>query len=265
MNCICRGSPILNATSGSRSNTPESKVNMTPIIENVPVPESPMKPVQSSLNSLTLGPSFSPPKSSTSVFEPRVYSPSSMLFTNLDGNEVRRRKPIVHPPKFNPWTNSYWGSVPVPLSRSSSQSSGFASQNGTNFSSLPNSRSGSVCGDIDRFSVLSEPIYPSFKSYNQPFYVPCVPQFYLPPVPGVQTTPPYQPPLSPNSSQSSAEMTTQNESVFSTNSVILPDKSFFSLMRENFGLATVFLCSIVFNAVVIALAVANTLSATTVQ
>ncbi|XP_059469993.1 transmembrane protein 201 homolog isoform X2 [Neocloeon triangulifer] len=249
----CKNEPVKNAESVSGADLKLSSMEK----KGKDIPESPVKPVQSSLNQLSLGPS--PPKSpSPSIFEPRVYqcNPTTSLFNPMEGSEIRRRKPIVHPPKFNPWNNSYWGSVPIPLSRSSSQSSGFASQNGTNYSSLPNSRNGSVCGDADRFSVLSEPIYPSasFKPFNpQPYYVPCVPQFYLP------TTPP-QPvhsPASLNSTLSSSMDSSTNETVASA---VAADKSIFSLMRENFGLASVFLCSIVFNAVVIALAVANALS-----
>lgn len=58
-----------------------------------------------------------------------------------------------------------------PLSRSSSQSSGFVSLSSgpppyklkTGLSSLPNSNPGSICGDFDRGSILSEPVG---KSWN---------------------------------------------------------------------------------------------------
>lgn len=58
-----------------------------------------------------------------------------------------------------------------PLSRSSSQSSGFASLSSgpppyklkTGLGSLPNSNPGSICGDFDRGSILSEPVG---KSWN---------------------------------------------------------------------------------------------------
>ncbi|CAB3378759.1 Hypothetical predicted protein [Cloeon dipterum] len=214
------------------------------------VPDSPVRPVQSSLHSLSLGPSSSPPRSSSaSIFETRVYKPGGGSSLFLEGCEpVRRRKPIVHPPKFNPWNNSYCVG-PVPLSRSSSQSSGFISQNGTNYSSVPNSRSGSVCGDADRFSVLSEPIYPSasFKS----LYTAC-------PAP-----PPSSSPLSVSFNSSAGSATLLNESLLSHAGSGFSgggEKTVFCLVQEHFGLATVFLCSIVFNAVVIALAVANSLS-----
>ncbi|KAJ9588229.1 hypothetical protein L9F63_018393 [Diploptera punctata] len=113
-------------------------------------------------------------------------------FTNLRN----RKKPLIRPSQLNLSKNitqsswvagGYWQSpthgrfvhVPrretqdmptgtgfVPLSRSSSQSSGFVSQSSQTdlydgvATSLPNSRTGSICGgDFDRFSALSEPIY----------------------------------------------------------------------------------------------------------
>lgn len=95
-----------------------------------------------------------------------------------------RPKPVLSPPRLRNVTQSswvaggYWKSNEylnnfsglTNLSRSSSQSSGFGSQSsgqphsnfydGNNvFNSLPSSKTNSVCGDFDKFSVLSEPAY----------------------------------------------------------------------------------------------------------
>jgi hypothetical protein len=122
-----------------------------------------------------------------SSFETKVYGQNrcNELF---DGNLRNRKRPIIRPSQLNLCKNAtqsswvaggYWQSpvhsrgLPVsgtvsqemsaatafaPLSRSSSQSSGFASQ-----SSQPgvyDGATGSICGaDFDSFSALSEPLY----------------------------------------------------------------------------------------------------------
>jgi hypothetical protein len=129
-----------------------------------------------------------------SSFETKVYGQNrcNELFNS---NLRNRKKPIIRPSQLNLCKNvtqsswvagGYWQSpvhsrtLPVsgnesqemsaaaafaPLSRSSSQSSGFVSQSSQpgiydGATSLPNSRTGSICGaDFDRFSALSEPIY----------------------------------------------------------------------------------------------------------
>lgn len=102
----------------------------------------------------------------------------------------QRPKPVLSPPKLSNVTQSSWvaggywkpseyleGFASPPLSRSSSQSSGFGSQSSSQnnlngydaFGSLPSSRNTSVCGEIDKFSVLSEPAYHTSRnsgSYN---------------------------------------------------------------------------------------------------
>lgn len=83
------------------------------------------------------------------------------------------KRPVLSPPKLktvtqNPWTaGGFWKNDvtayqvgvddnPNP-SRSSSQSSGFVSNQA--FNSLPASREPSICGDLERSSILSEPTY----------------------------------------------------------------------------------------------------------
>lgn len=91
-----------------------------------------------------------------------------------------RPKPVLSPPKLQNVTQASWvaGGYWKPneylnnfngfsnLSRSSSQSSGFSSQASSQpfhcdnvFNSLPSSRTNSVCGEFDRYSVFSEPAY----------------------------------------------------------------------------------------------------------
>ena len=105
-------------------------------------------------------------------------------------NTSQTKKPLVKPPKFvsprvaqSSWVaGGYWappnarfgsmrpfgggfgGPHGLPVSRCSSQSSGFGSINGgvnknifETHGSLPNSRVNSTCNDMDRFSVVSEP------------------------------------------------------------------------------------------------------------
>lgn len=100
-------------------------------------------------------------------------------------NSVKR--PVLSPPKLktvtqNPWTaggfwknevNAYQAAVEdAHQSRSSSQTSGFVSNQA--FNSLPASREHSVCGDMERTSILSEPTYHmnsfSSKSSGQQLY-----------------------------------------------------------------------------------------------
>jgi hypothetical protein len=134
-----------------------------------------------------------------SLFETKVYGENrcNELF---NGNLRNRKRPIIRPSQLNLCKNvtqsswvagGYWQSgvhsraLPVtgsesqemsaataftPLSRSSSQSSGFVSQSSQpgaydGATSLPNSRTGSICGaDFDSFSALSEPVYPCTTS-----------------------------------------------------------------------------------------------------
>lgn len=82
------------------------------------------------------------------------------------------KRPVLSPPKLrtvtqNPWTaGGFWkndvtayqvGVEETHPSRSSSQTSGFVSNQA--FNSLPASREHSVCGDMERTSILSEPTY----------------------------------------------------------------------------------------------------------
>ncbi|XP_069700635.1 uncharacterized protein [Periplaneta americana] len=137
--------------------------------------------------------------SNNSSFERKVYGQNSCSELFDRSADIRnRRRSIIRPSQFNLHKNithsswvagGYWQSpvrnrvLPVPgieaqeilpsmntfapLSRSSSQSSGFVSQSSQpgvydgGATSLPNSRTGSICGaEFDRFSALSEPIYP---------------------------------------------------------------------------------------------------------
>ncbi|PNF43681.1 hypothetical protein B7P43_G15149, partial [Cryptotermes secundus] len=150
------------------------------------------------LGNLTLGSSscenwISKKNGVISSFETKVYGQNrcSELF---NGNLRNRKRPIIRPSQLSLFKNvtqsswvagGYWQSLahrrdlpvsgPVsqeisaatafaPLSRSSSQSSGFVSQSSQRgvydgATSLPNSHTGSICGaDIDSFSALSEPI-----------------------------------------------------------------------------------------------------------
>lgn len=146
---------------------------------------------------LNLGSSYekwiSRKNSGISSFETKVYGQNrcSELF---NGSLRNRKRPIIRPSQLNLCKNvtqsswvagGYWQSplhsktLPLsvnesqeisgatafaPLSRSSSQSSGFVSQSSQpgicdGATSLPNSRTGSTCGaDFDRFSALSEPV-----------------------------------------------------------------------------------------------------------
>lgn len=128
-----------------------------------------------------------------SSFAPKVYGQNRCpdLF---NGNLRNRKGPIIRPSQLNLCKNvtqsswvagGYWQSpvhsrdLPVaevpqemsaataftPLSRSSSQSSGFVSQSSQpgvydGATGPPNSHTGSICGaEFDRLSALSEPIY----------------------------------------------------------------------------------------------------------
>jgi hypothetical protein len=93
----------------------------------------------------------------------------------------------THPASGNELQETYTAAGFVPLSRSSSQSSGFVSQSSQpgicdGATSLPNSRTGSTCGaDFDRFSALSEPVC----SYTVP------PVYYTGAKPGTFAGAPY--------------------------------------------------------------------------
>ncbi|KAF4520911.1 hypothetical protein B566_EDAN014418 [Ephemera danica] len=195
--------------------------------------------LQTGLDSLTLGPMNSSKPSTPSIFEHRVYQPRSYsdIYSNTTFDEnfpgpLRKRKSVLKPAKLqlthSSWVaGGYWqqnhvfpsSAMPsksiysnpnmypfpcAPISRSSSQSSGFVSNVGTNFSSLPNSRSGSVC-DADRYSVMSEPVYPS---YSPPIYC------YLAtsPPPGTTLVFPTHTPPSPT-----LALTTEHISSYSSN------------------------------------------------
>jgi hypothetical protein len=156
-----------------------------------------------------------------SSFETKVYGQNrcSELFS---GNLRNRRRPIIQPSQLNLCKNvtqsswvagGYWQS-PVhsrdlslsgnvsqemsataftPLSRSSSQSSGFVSQSSQpgvydGATSPPNSHTGSICGaDFDSFSALSEPIYsrattPVYYAVAKPGTIIGTPYYGGPPV-----------------------------------------------------------------------------------
>lgn len=255
--------------------------------------------LQSGLGGLSLGPQAPCKPATPSLFEPRIYqtpnlfnlpdlcsSPLSMD-EGMGGNwGPHRRKPLLSPARLhlNKLTHSSWVAggywqnnhfptyIPpssfycnqnsfspnFPLSRSSSQSSGFASQGGTNYSSLPNSRTGSVC-DADRFSVLSEPIYPSYAPPLASYccYVtapPSGPAFYFPPPPSPPSH--LMAPAEDFSSSENEGKNTQPPKIRSRTSA--PQKTLLAVIKENFFLATLFFSSLVFNAVVIALAAMNT-------
>ncbi|PSN32406.1 hypothetical protein C0J52_17844 [Blattella germanica] len=199
----------------------------------------------------------------------------------------------------------------APLSRSSSQSSGFVSQSSQvglydgAATSLPNSRTGSFGGDFDRFSALSEPVYPYS---SQPVYFAntrTVPYFYQGPIilpqtydmvpPGYVTNyafpqarpaiaptscfyPPQPPrpvsaiwnpsvfsstqerkcqspvPTPPRDVLSRSSSRNSEESVDTlTKSKRIPsprERTLFSAIKENMFLATLFCCSLLFNALV---------------
>jgi hypothetical protein len=213
-----------------------------------------------------------------------IYGRSSAFEDNFGGLFMpRKRKPVISPAKLqlNQFSHSSWvaggywhqnnmfpfSSMPstsiysnpslypfptAPVSRSSSQSSGFVSNAGTNFSSLPNSRAGSVC-DADRCSVLSEPIYPS---YSPPLFC------YLATSPPPGTTlvfpthtpvPPSKPPEYTSDSLNNLGNSLNESSVKDSSS-----KSLMSVVKENLLLATLFFSSLMFNVIVVAFAAINT-------
>lgn len=250
--------------------------------------------LQSCLNELTLGPLLQSKVPTPKLFEPRIYqttnqpefisSPSNAFSFDegLDRNwGPRRRKPVLSPARLqlNNLTHSSWvaggywqqnafPSPPslynpfpfsnFPLSRSSSQSSGFASQGGTNYSSLPNSRTGSVC-EADRFSVMSEPMYPSYSPPPAPYccYVatPHPATFFLSPIP---SSPSPRSSITPPETYASETEKISRCPTPGFNNTATRQKSLLALVKENFFLATLFFSSIVFNIMVIAFAAVNT-------
>lgn len=105
-----------------------------------------------------------------SHFSPRLYSPE-----NSSGIRFNPSRPVLKPSKLASWVaGGYWTPPTTQIfgetiSRSSSQSSGFVSASvpslhdfslnqPLNYASLPSSPVNSVYGDVDRFSVLSEPM-----------------------------------------------------------------------------------------------------------
>lgn len=179
--------------------------SMSPCIEQPPLPviaafeDDNSEDLDRGLGNLTLGSSscekwINRKSNAYSLFETKEYGKNtcSELF---NGNLRNRKGPIIRPSQLSLCKNvtqsswvagGYWQSgvhsktLPVsgsesqdmctapaftPLSRSSSQSSGFVSQSSQpgmydGATSLPNSRTGSICGaDFDRFSALSEPVY----------------------------------------------------------------------------------------------------------
>jgi hypothetical protein len=127
------------------------------------------------LASLTLGAEeeFRPASINSSHFSPRLYTSE-----NTSGIKFSPVRPVLRPSRLTSWVaGGYWtppttGVFGEPISRSSSQSSGFVSASVVpslqnfplhsppphNFASLPSSPVNSIYGDCDRFSVLSEPL-----------------------------------------------------------------------------------------------------------
>lgn len=115
--------------------------------------------LESAIMNLSLGRSYSRP----------TYRPTNVF----------RSRPIVSPPSFiynskctSSWSTNNWLQQVEPRfsSRSSSQTSGFVSlppnelNTSQNSFSLPDSASSSICGDLDRTSVVSEPISPALDT-----------------------------------------------------------------------------------------------------
>lgn len=277
-----------------------------------------------------------------SLFETKVYGENtcSDLFNGNLRN--RKRRPIIRPSQLSLCKNvtqsswvagGYWQSgvhsktVPVsgsesqdistapaftPLSRSSSQSSGFVSQSSQpgvcdGATSLPNSRTGSICGaDFDSFSALSEPVYSCTSSpvcyagarpgtfIGAPYYagspvvthqpysmVPQLPGFvpnYGPPQQQPQPVPCYYAPrplstiwnppafslvpvkepqtpapdvLSRSSSQNSNESRGVSGEAMAKRECVRRHRTFVSAVRENLFLAILFVCSILFNVLIL--------------
>ncbi|XP_063878865.1 transmembrane protein 201 homolog [Scylla paramamosain] len=106
----------------------------------------------------------SPPRLST-----KNITQSSWVAGGYWGHPVSPARDVSSHPVVSPFNQVPPSTPPYPLSRSSSQSSGFVSQGSgpTTYRSqgpfsLPNSRHGSHCGDFDHGSVLSEPAYKSW-------------------------------------------------------------------------------------------------------
>jgi len=141
------------------------------VFTSSPATRSPQKDVD--ISSLSLGDSPCDRLSDSSPFAPRLYSPASSPSGIHFSPPPPARRNLLRPARLTrSWVaGGYWAGGPPPtpqetpgVSRSSSQSSGFVSHSGQpvpdlNQASLPNSPVMSACGDYERFSVLSEPIF----------------------------------------------------------------------------------------------------------
>ena len=276
-----------------------------------------------------------------SLFETKVYGKNtcSELF---NGNLRNRKGPIIRPSQLSLCKNvtqsswvagGYWQSgvhsktLPVagsesqdmstapaftPLSSSSSQSSGFVSQSSQpgiydGATSLPNSRTGSICGaDFDSFSALSEPVYsctsrpvcyagarpgafigapyyvgspfithqpyslvPQLSGFlpncgspqEHPQPVPCYyaprplstiwnpPAFSLVPAKEPRTAIPHV--LSRSSSQNSNESRIVSGETIAKRECVTRHRTFVSAVHENLFLAVLFVCSLLFNVLIL--------------
>ena len=121
-------------------------------------------------------PGYNPKLSNSYCIQKNLISPPHFSTKNITqsswvaggywGHPVSPARDVSSHHAASPFTQILSSSPPYPLSRSSSQSSGFVSQGSgpTTYRnqgpcSLPNSRHGSSCGDFDHGSVLSEPAY----------------------------------------------------------------------------------------------------------
>lgn len=153
------------------------------------------------LGNLNLGGSSRPASrasSRSSFLEPRVYdqktSTSTFPRVKMDSGSYQRPRPVLSPPRFNSGKNvtqsswlagGYWQTPnnfnTTPLSRSSSQSSGFGSMSSRLVLdaavNLPGSRSYSVCGNdsdqVPAYPQILVPIYRNTCFTSQPVsYIP---------------------------------------------------------------------------------------------
>ncbi|MPC18559.1 Transmembrane protein 201 [Portunus trituberculatus] len=121
-------------------------------------------------------PGYNPKLSGSYCIQKNLVSPPRLSIKNITqsswvaggywGHPVSPARDVSSHPAESPFSQVPPSTPPYPLSRSSSQSSGFVSQGSgpTTYRnqgpfSLPNSRHGSHCGEFDHGSVLSEPAY----------------------------------------------------------------------------------------------------------
>jgi len=326
--------------------------SLSPCIEQPPLPVVSAREDDNSedlgrgFGNLTLGSSscekwISKKNNGLSLFDTKVYGNNtcSELF---NGNLRNRKGPIIRPSQLSLCKNvtqsswvagGYWQSgvhsktLPVsgsesqdmsaapaftPLSRSSSQSSGFVSQSSQpgiydGATSPPNSHTGSICGaDFDSFSALSEPVYSCasppvcyagarpgafigapyyvgspvithqpysvvpqlpgfFPNYGppqqQPQPVPCYyaprplgtiwnpPAFSHVPAKGSQTPSPDV--RSRSSSQNSNESRVISGETIAKRECVRTHRTFVSAVHENLFLAVLFVCSLLFNVLIL--------------